>query len=1123
MKTKTFNVLEQTCDLKGRFLLEASAGTGKTFSIENIVLRKILEGCELTSVLAVTFTKAAATDLKVRIRSNLEKALIKLNHPNSAEEGFYKEFIVSEELLKKAQKRVKYALSSFEQAQIYTIHGFCLKMLKESFFEANLGGILESESSFSDQEFLRVIRDFLRLELHPHLYCPEQIEILIGGEGTEKLEKKIKDEISKGVWKNTASYQDLLKKFDEKLNQLKSMFDLELVEEDLLKLNNARKPETKLRFEKNVREFLEICLGPSADLGLRKLIKKGWEFSELKIKKGLSLHYPHFLEFFNKEVYPIVQEARHKTFILSRLIFYAQKFILRYLKKEEKFRFDDLLENASDAVKSPLFCEKIQNQYQVVVIDEFQDTDPYQWNIFNALFGEKWKGDLFLVGDPKQSIYGFRRADIYTYLNAAKSIDSAKHLSLKTNFRSQPSLIQCLNELFLHCEQLFRLPKQDTELCYEPVEAGAKIQDLDFKDGKGAVHFFYIQAEKKEKDKEATTFFAYIAEEIAKLRQSLNIPYHQFAILVSRHQQADQLRSCFQRWNIPSVLQRSKNLYETSAYYRMKDLLKAVLNPRSESLVKIALGGEIFGYDHERLIELNDLDELSKVLFLFSEYHQILTDKGFADFYLKLFCTTLQEGKGTVLENLLMKEGGKEFYANFSQIAEELIEFQTLNKASPPSLLEYLKEFEFLDTSDGDFLKCRRDPNEEAVQILTIHSSKGLEYEIVFALGLADKSSRPLEPIFQGPEGFTPLLDPENSLEHRLYCEELDEERMRQLYVAMTRAKYRLYLPCLFYTENRSIGPGRCSSMELFMAKWSSLQSLSSDLYERVNSLKAEHLLNFITTKGHASFTSEDITFKIFKNDFTPQKEEKKIVAPKEFQINLKPLQMHSYSSLARHLASSVPQRTNLTPPHDWKTEEKSIHTIPAGNLTGNLLHQLFQELPFAISKDRQKIEDWLQTSLPLIYLEWKEILADLIFQTMHTKIGEQFILADLKEEQTFREMEFLYPIEDKGLIEEFTLEDGYLKGVIDLIFESEGKYFIVDWKSNWLGPNADAYQAGAISQAMMDHAYLLQASIYRQALKSYLEMIQPLPFEEIFGGTYYIFVRGCENLQTQGKYFITS
>lgn len=1127
MMTQIFNVLDQDCLLKGKFLLEASAGTGKTFSIENIVLRKILEGDLLESILAVTFTKAAVRDLKERIHKNLEKTLAYFNDPDPARDDFTKMYTASTESLKEAKKRLKAALSTFEQAQIFTIHGFCQRILREFFFEAQLGGMHE-DATLSQQELLRILRDFFRLELDSHFYCPEQIDaVLRKNGGMEGLEKRLIREMGKGPWKETASYTALERRFETVLSAIKGRYDLEKVKADLLLQNGARTASTKAFFIEQVEQFCESLMRSDVSKLFRSLIAEGVAFlDKLKSKKDHSLHYPDFLSVLQSEFIPILEEARSEMFILSRLLAHCQKFMASYLKKEEKVRFDDLLENACQAVLNPSFKEHVQKQYRVAVIDEFQDTDPLQWTIFEKLFGQLsgWQGDLFLVGDPKQSIYGFRRADIYTYLKAGISLNPSHHLSLNTNFRSQPSLIKALNFIFSQSQGLFLLPRTGSEIGYQQVAPSSKVNEFTFRDAWGPLHFFYAVQQPKQtfKEIEETLFLPFITQEILRLKQKDGLNYGKMAVLVSRHQQADRVQAFLKQWGIPCVLQRVKSLYETRAFTAMQELLKAVMNPRQESYLKVVLGGPLFGWDHRRLFSLTDLDLYASVLGQFKEYHELLVTRGFADFYLR-FIETPQDHAESLIEKILSREDGKAFYENFSQIAEELIEYQALYHASPEMLLHYLRQFETLHLNEDDKIKCRRDPNEEGVQILTIHSSKGLEFEVVFALGLSDRTPKP-DPIYYGEAGFCPVLEPEESQEHRLYCEELDEEKMRQLYVAMTRAKHRLYVPVIFPAEAKDLSPAVGSPMELFMAKWESVQGTADDFYTRAKHLQPTHLLQLLAKSEASLMTGQELTNGGFLLEPAQKKPPVPLQAPKELKISSKFLHMYSYSILAKRLPQHIAQRpSDLRPPHDWKEDQKNRHTLPSGSATGNLIHYLYQKIPFEIAQDRESILKWLEEALPTPFLDWKEAYCEILESTLNTTLFEGFKLSDLSSARFYREMEFVYPLEDAAMMKAWKVHEGYFKGVIDFIFEHAGKYYILDWKSNWLGPSEAYYENHALEAVMHQHHYFVQARIYRQALDNYLSMLLNQPFESIFGGTFYLFVRGCQKQSSTGIYFISN
>ncbi len=1011
---KSFDVLDRATPIQGDRLLEASAGTGKTFSIEHIVVRLILEGegIPLENILVVTFTKAATRDLNVRIRSNLESSLHHLvSEQTDANIPDYLLAILEQgkESVERAKRKLEEALFCFDRSQIFTIHSFCAQMLSEHVFEADYSlKISNEDSQVNDSELLQVIHDFLRTEIHPGLYTPEDIQLVL---------KQTKN--------NLAS--------------------------ELLKI------------------IQKGCLIPPND-----------------------------------------SDSKSFPEVILRMARDCQAMINRYLAEEERMRHDDFLQCMLKGIQNPDFAQKIQRKYRAIVIDEFQDTDPVQWEIFRKLFKGPTGSFIYLVGDPKQSIYAFRQADIYTYLSAADSIDKERHASLDTNYRSRPSLVEALNTLFnpSSCPGFMDLPASGSHLEYPPVKSPSKSQDRTFSDALGSIHFFIAEGKTGQRGKfpvedlEDAYFFPYMVREILRLNQKEGILYKQMAVLIKDRFQGERFARFCKGEGIPVHLQRKANLSDSIAYEDLRELLQAVIHVRDRSLLKIALGGHLIGWIEAQIGELRDESSLmEKIVGQFQALRRTLLTEGFAPFFQQFLQTSWHRDGRTVAERLLLREGGEEVYDDLLQISDLLTEYQAGNHTSPEGLIGYLDEFPQLEGDEESAVKRKSDPNRDALQVLTMHSSKGLEYEIVFTLGLINRNAKK-DTTYPQRKGTKQVLVPvADSSEYKLYLRENDAEKMRQLYVAMTRAKYRVYVPVAVCSGIKELDPGRASPLDLFLAKLGQPPALDvEELYKRIVGYKIDQLISFIEQHPcHISYSRlNELTFDKCKK---APLSEPSLLPPPQLVVPGSQQMMLSYTALAKRYAGRVPDgEESYSAPIDFYNPMKNIHTLPSGIETGLLLHTLFEKLPFDGSK-----EEWARLMDPFVdgtkYQKWKEVLLEILQQTLNAPLIHpegSFCLRDIDLKKVYREMEFLFPC-----------PEGYMKGVIDLIFEHQGKYYIVDWKSNWLGPDNTYYQRQNLEIAMEQHHYHLQSQLYRDALSRYLKIVDK---DAPIGDVFYLFVRGLSN-----------
>ncbi|MFQ5729895.1 MAG: 3'-5' exonuclease, partial [Waddliaceae bacterium] len=566
------------------------------------------------------------------------------------------------------------------------------------------------------------------------------------------------------------------------------------------------------------------------------------------------------------------------------------------------------------------------------------------------------------------------------------------------------------------------------------------------------------------------------------------IPLNQFAVLVADRFQAARTSDYLKQYNIPCITQRSGSLTESPALSALIDILKGVLNPYHESSLKTALGGKIIRWTHNQVRELVNPEKLEKVLYPFLELKRTLINDGMTSFYQHLMQTSWHEDGLTILERLLSQEGSAEFYHDLQQIAEILFEYEITHRPAPEGYLGFLGQFKTLFQDDDKRVMKLLDPTKQAVNIMTLHGSKGLEFDIVFTLGLLKRTRVPEQflPLKKDNHRYLGVVHDKTQQEYKQHCFELDAEKIRQLYVGMTRARYRLYNPVAIVPRSKSVKLGCASPMELFLGKLEN--SVAQGLC---------HFLDTLPEDVRMTYTLLHETPSILTSD--NEKEQVDLQQPPKVTIPGTEKYIHSFSSLNTKTPAPF---SDKNPPHDFFAEVKTPHTLPSGSETGNLLHKCLEKLPSGFlqpSELKDVIKPYL---LKKKYQEWDFVLAEMLYNAMSTPLAEGLRLADVDPNKCFRETEFLYECGVKNA-------PGYLKGFIDLVFEYQDKYYLLDWKSNWLGSECQDYREEVLMKAMEEHNYYFQAQLYKDALKRYLRVIDNRPFEEIFGGVFYVFLRG--------------
>lgn len=1158
-----FRVLDREQNIHSSYLLEASAGTGKTYSIENIVVRLLIDKaipCTLSNILVVTFTKASTSDLKARIRLNIHKTLAMLRQQSQDDPPDYLCALLEAEteVQNYAKQQLEQALACFEQAPIFTIHGFCHRMLKEHLFEADVGASLgDSEEGISPSLLYKLIRDFFRTEMSDKLISFKQLQLVLSHTGSvEKLEKELYKLISKGIAiAPMPCLQERLTEFNTHMHALKEHVKAspEQILEDFVKQAPLYKEicnRQKIPKEENVakvQRFAALLEKTEWDLNdFDVLIADGVYVTEALLPENLGskklplpaeqLHCPHLVERLNQHLVPTVAAARNPYFILSTLAHRCKEMVQAYLEQKEIFGFDDLLTSMYRAVQLEGLPAKIRERFTTAIIDEFQDTDPVQWEIFQKIFlpENQPAARLFLVGDPKQSIYGFRQADIYTYLAAGKALGQESKASLNTNYRSVLPLVNALNALFCHetAPGLMALPRLDQTLSYQPVQSGADTAFSQLNDARGAIHFFCMQEQTEGKAKklaevEESFFLPFICEELSQLH-SQGIALNTCAVLVADRFQAGRLMQHLKAHKIPTVAQHAESLSKTVAFASMQELLQAILTPQRESTLKIALAGPLLGWTQPQVEALDNLLLLESLFGKALALRKVWLQQGFSSFFEAFLASKWQSEDTTVAEFLLSKEDGISLYHCIQQVAELLIDRESVGNLLPHQLLNSLDEIRLLEKSGDQQFKQRANPEKEGVRILTIHSSKGLEFEFVFALGVINRSKSPSQFVPTSDKAsennFLPLLtavadchDP-RYIHHAL---ELDAEKIRQVYVAFTRAKQRLYIPLLFQPALKECEFGAASPIELYLSMMGKPEIPFTGLYERISQLDATSTLDFIRELGRTQAITISTSEDPIKQHLTSESAiDVKLASPPKPLIKGAPCFMHSFTSLSSSAEEEeLPseQDPNVTfllrPPNDFECSNKSAHTLPAGALTGTLLHTLMECISFeaaTLDEVHAFIERFLKNTP---FEKWGTVIGDIIFKTLSLQLTINtsiFRLKNLPSHHCYREHPFVYS-GTRDIHPDLAFRPGYMQGVVDLIFKHGDKYCIIDWKSNWLGPDTSYYSQAHMQNAMRAHDYFLQAEIYKEALRRYLKLIDDRPFEDIFGGTFYVFMRGLE------------
>ncbi|YBA33758.1 exodeoxyribonuclease V subunit beta [Klebsiella pneumoniae] len=1141
--------------LIGERLIEASAGTGKTFTIAALYLRLLLglggeaaypRAISVEELLVVTFTEAATEELRGRIRSNIHELRIACLRGES-DNPLYSALLAEIADKDDAAKTLLLAERQMDEAAVFTIHSFCQRMLSLNAFES---GMLFEQQLIEDESRLRyqACADFWRRHCYPL---------------TRDIAAVIHD-----VWKGP---RDLLKSLDRWLQgeapQLKSP---PAPNETLAERHQqiiARIDSLKQQWREQVGEIEGVLENSGLD---RRKFNRGnqgkWmeKVNAWAQEETLSYQLPDALEKFAQSfllertkaggeppVHPLFSAVESllassltlTDLVLARAMVEIRDAVAREKRRRGELGFDDMLSRLDEALRGDsgeTLASAIRQRFPVAMIDEFQDTDPQQYRIFRRIWRRQPETALLLIGDPKQAIYAFRGADIFTYMKARG--DVAAHYTLDTNWRSSPGMVGSVNRLFSLSDNPFMFH----EIPFLPVKAAAKNKGLRFTVDAADVPAMnvWLMPGDTVGSGDYQTFMAQLCA--TQIRDWLSagqqgrallwrgetsrpVQASDITVLVRNRLEAAQVREALQTLGIPSVyLSNRDSVFETLEAQELLWLLQAVLAPERENTLRSALATSMFGLTALDIENLNQDEQAWDALVEeFSEYRQIWRQRGVMPM-LRALMTARH-----IAENLLATRGGERRLTDILHISE-LLQEAASQLESEHALVRWLAQHIAEPDSNAASQQMRLESDKHLVQIVTIHKSKGLEYPLVWLPFIA-RFRKQDQAFYHDRETFAAVLDlgqDEASLE-LAEAERLAED-LRLLYVALTRAVWH------------------CS---LGVAPLSSRKSGNSDFHLSAlgRLLQAGEAMDAAGLAARlADFCHGDIALQIpGELDLTPWQAPAATIprlSARELQRRIADdWRVTSYSGLQQHGFSGG---QDLLPRLDVDAagvgevvEEPQLtpHQFPRGAAPGTFLHSLFEELDFT----QPVPEGWMAEKLQLsgFDAQWAPVLTDWLGGVLKTRLpGPDIALNQLAARDKQVEMAFYLPIAQLLTAErldalirqydplsadtpplDFRQVRGMLKGFIDLVFRHEGRYYLLDYKSNWLGEDREAYTRPAMEQAMRAHRYDLQYQLYSLALHRYLRhRLADYDYDRHFGGVIYLFLRGMDGQEGGQGIFTT-
>lgn len=1153
--SQILNIL--TFPLRRERLIEASAGTGKTYTITGLYLRLLLGHGDADSgfggatplplpvdkILVVTFTEAATEELRGRILARIREARRAFEAGESSD-PLLADLLHAGGDRALATRLLLTAERQMDEAAIYTIHGFCQRMLKRNAFES--GSLFETEF-VSDDGRLRfeAVADFWRQhcyglslslarairrhwpepaallqDLAPHLATPDLLCLEANSPQTSAGEPE--------SWQQY--HEAILQRIDEFKRQWRQAAP------DLAALIVGSGVDKRSYSSKNLPNWLDQVGAwaqvPSEDY---QLCDKLDRFSQTtlyeKTLKGTPPEHPLFVAVDELLAQTLDIRAR----VLVEALHEVRARIQQAKQRQQLLAFDDLLSGLALALDGPtgdLLAGRIRELYPVAMIDEFQDTDPQQYRIFSRLYVGQPSCGLYLIGDPKQAIYGFRGADIFTYIQAKSQV--AAHYTLETNFRSTQALVDGVNGLFAQSPAPFVYHQA---IPFEPVRAKGKSDGFTL--GGQPVPPLPWCAPNGDEPMAAGAYRQRLAATCAaQIHHWLTCGGAQIgdeplqpgdiAILVRTGSEAAAVRRALRQLGIGSVYLSNRDSVLTSQEAQdLLRLLEACLAPSDEVKVRSVMATALLGWSAAQLAALN-LDELR---------WEALVEQ-FRD------CARLWQRQGVlpmvrhflfhhqIPARLLSEPEGERRLTDLLHVAE-LLQQAAATLPGEHALLRWLRDQ--LESPDGnaDEQKLRLESERRLVQVVTIHKSKGLQYPLVLLPFIADWRPTQLAR-YHTDDGM--IWDPNNGKEALARAEqERLAEDVRLLYVALTRGIYLTWLGIAELKNSKAL----CPSALRYLLCGAEAGGEATSLAARLTQLQAQ-------IPGLACWPAPDWPQEIYQ----PPQRPSTALGVRQFSRTLeRNWWVTSYSALSAQAVGShkAPPAVTSAPAAvsgDAEVVGLDRFNFPRGARPGTFLHGLFEGLDFAIEPG-PALNDWLDERLAGVTLAtdwqaepWRPVLQQWLLDVLAAKLQSGLALRDVPASRCLAEMEFLLPMAPlaaerlNGVLQRhdplsrqapplhFSTLQGMLKGFMDLVFEHQGRFYVLDYKSNYLGDSAEAYGPEALVTAMIQHRYDLQYQLYTLALHRYLASRLPdYDYERHVGGVFYLFLRGMQAGGSQGVF----
>ena len=1171
--------------LSGSKLIEASAGTGKTYTIANLYLRYVLAGRRVSEILVVTFTNAATEELRGRLRQRLQQMLGCLEAavtPDESQDAFlalqHQQLqTLPDEERSLATARLRLAVRTMDEAAIHTIHGFCQRALRDHAFSSGQSFDLELVSD-DDSLWRDALKDWWRRNTYeadegalrlltrafPSLTRLIDSQRIMRSNSSLKVLPEQREDLSSIVarWRQLSeSVTALAAQWQERNEELREI----LLTSN--KLSRAKENYRHLELEPQLEEIDEWFRGsqelppPSCFelLGATKISD-----SQLQKKPpDPRLEDPFFTacQTLLDEI-TVLQHAITIT-CLHEATQFARQHIENVKQEAQLLTFDDQLSRLLQALQGEhgdTLAQALRTAMPVAMIDEFQDTDAIQYGIFRHIYlqhadasdSSAGPSGMVMIGDPKQAIYSFRGGDIFAY--AAARRDAGEELyTLDTNWRSVPALISAVNNLFMQRPAPFLY---SSAIDFQPVNPAPKGHAEFNEQGEVPPPLVLWQIgcgeDGKPFNKEVTTelLSAGVADEITRLIRggadgSIRLggkPLQpgDIAVLVRGHHEGACVRGALFERGIAAVAAGRDKVFHSDEAKALALLLNAVAKANERTAQRLALATDLLGLRYNEMAAiLDDEREWLRWHAQLKEMREQWVRRGF----MAMFQTLLEQLR--IAMRMAAAPLAERRLTNLLHLAELLQQ----NARVHPGVDALLNWFREQIAAGGDAEnELRLENDEKLVKILTIHVSKGLEYPVVFVPFVHSCTKRESKGGFTFHDAAGSACLDLGSAQQEAHLRLADKERLaedvRLLYVAVTRARARLYLAW------GEVGAPQYTSSASTALAWLLHSQLDADALDR-QGFKVEF-------KEQNAFAPA-----LARLQEAARGTLQVVPLPGQAATRIRlPAQHQAAESLAAvafngHIATDwrVNSFTSLTrgihqSPHGGSKSgiPDPIMDFPAGSRTGLFLHAVFEDLDFTgdvvgqvqvlnrkhagrfgfdAAKQQETVVNWIQAVLQTPLVESVEDdslrLGMIPTQQRLNELAFDFAVGKVNVAALDRATRSALSGTGNGTADPAAITlpgsldlpggadfRGMITGIIDLVFEHEGRFYIADYKSNYLGSSLEDYAPARLRRAMLERRYDLQAVLYVLALHRYLrQRISDYDYQRHMGGVYYLFLRG--------------